>query len=274
VLLQEKRLPVKTWQFVLLALCLFDLCAVDTSLFTIRPAKAVLAESEQVAKYLSEQPGDFRLYSPSYSLPQQTSALYELDLASGVDPLQLLSYADYLQAASGIPIDGYSVVLPPLVEEPKTADITYSPDAKLLGLLNVGYVLSAYPLQADGLDEIATFGETLLYKNLYSQPRAWVETGIGIRPAMVESKSPNFLRITANGPGLLALAEISYPGWRAWIDDKPVAILAKEGLLRSVHLEPGDHEIVFRYFPKVLFIGFGLMVFGALLILLIGRGRS
>jgi len=54
--------------------CLLDLCIVDLSLFTIRPAETVLAESEQAARYLSLQPGDFRIYSPSYSLPQQTSA--------------------------------------------------------------------------------------------------------------------------------------------------------------------------------------------------------
>ena len=188
VLLQEKRLPVKAWQFGLLAFCLFDLCVVDSTMFIIRPAKTVLAESEQAAKYLSQQPGNFRVYSPSYSLPQQTSACYGLELASGVDPLQLQSYADFLQSASGIPINGYSVVLPPLVDDPNAAEITYTPDAKLLGLLNVGYILSAYPLQADGLDEIAAFGNTLLYKNRYARPRAWVESGDEIKTATVESK--------------------------------------------------------------------------------------
>ena len=154
------------------------------------------------------------------------------------------------------------------------AEITYTPDAKLLGLLNVGYILSAYPLQADGLDEIASFGDTFIYRNRYVRPRAWVESGGEIETAIVESMSPNYLRINASGPGLLSLAEIVYPGWRAWIDDNPVTILAKEGLLRSVQLDPGDHEVVFRYLPNALFIGFGLMVVGILLIIVIGRGRS
>ena len=95
-----------------------------------------------------------------------------------MDPLQLQSYADFLQSASGIPINGYSVVLPPLVDNPNAAEITYTPDAKLLGLLNVGYILSAYPLHADGLDEIAAFGNTLLYKNRYAQPRAGQNLGV------------------------------------------------------------------------------------------------
>ena len=89
----------------------------------------------------------------------------------------------------------------------------------------------------------------------------------------MELKTPNVLQINASGPGLLSLAEIAYPGWRAWVDDNPVAILAKQGLLRSVQLDHGDHEVVFRYLPNALLIGFGLMVVGILLIIVIGRGR-
>ena len=76
VLLQEKRLPVKTWQIGLLAFCLFDLCVVDSTMYIIRPAKTVLAESGQAAKYLSQQPGSFRVvFAFLQSSPANRSAL-------------------------------------------------------------------------------------------------------------------------------------------------------------------------------------------------------
>ena len=272
-LLHEKRMNTKTWQFSLLALCLLDLCCVDLSLFTIRPAKTVLAESEQVANYLSQQPGDFRIYSPSYNLPQQTSARYGLELASGVDPLQLQTYANYMEIASGVPNDSYSVVLPPMVDDSKTSDDTYTPDAKLLGLLNVGYILTVHPLRADGFEWLAAYDDVILYKNRYVLPRTWVESAGEITPAVVTARTPNFIRVKASGPGLLSLAEISYPGWKAWVDGRPAAVTDSAGLLRSVWLGSGDHEVVFRYLPNALFYGFGLMVLGILLTIAIGRCR-
>ena len=41
-----------------------------------------------------EQPGPFRVYSPSYSLPQHVAQRAGLELADGVDPMQVASYAD------------------------------------------------------------------------------------------------------------------------------------------------------------------------------------
>jgi hypothetical protein len=274
MLLMQNRLAIKSWQLGVLALCLLDLWGVDLSLFTTRPVATVLAESEQVASYLSKEPGDFRVYSPSYSLPQQTSAFYGLEMASGVDPLQLQSYADFMEASSGVQQNGYSVVLPPLIDESTIANDIPAPDTKLLGLLNVGYILSAYPLQADGLDHLSTFDKMILYKNRYMMPRAWVELGDEIHPAEVLTREPNIIRLKASGPGMLSLAEISYPGWNVWVDDRPAAIKETAGLLRSVQLGIGTHEIVFRYIPYALLYGVGLMVLGVVLIIVIGRGRS
>lgn len=274
ILFQEKRLNIKIWQMGLLAVCLIDLCSVDLSLFTIRPAQMVLAESEQVARYLSEQPGDFRIYSPTYSLPQQTSALYGLEMASGVDPLQLQRYADFMEATSGVPNPGYSVVLPPMLADGQFPDETYKPDAKLLGMLNVGYILTDYSLQVDGLDQEAVFDNIFLYKNRYVLPRAWVGSGADNVPAQVLDRTPNYIRVRAGGPGLLSLSEINYPGWKVWVDDKPAAVVETAGLLRSVRLDSGEHEVEYRYLPVSLLLGLALMVVGIPLAVVAARGRS
>ncbi len=148
----KDRLIDRVWIYGLFAFCLLELFVVDLSLFDYHPTEHVLAEGAQAADYLRKQPGIFRTYSPSYSLPQQTGAQSGLQLADGVDPMQLQSYADYMERASGVPNNGYSVTLPPYTNgDPATSNRSFSPDAKLLGLLNVGYVLAEYDLHAPGL---------------------------------------------------------------------------------------------------------------------------
>jgi len=93
-------------------------------------------------------------------------------------------------------------------------------------------------------------------------PDHGVESAGEIHSAVVAARTPNFIRVRANGPGLLSLAEISYPGWKVWVDGEPEAVANPTGLLRSVQLGSGDHEVVFRYLPNALFYGFGLMILG------------
>jgi hypothetical protein len=72
---------------------------------------------------------------------------------------------------------------------------------------------------------------------------------------------------------LLTLSEIYYPaGWKAFIDDKETKIYKTDYVLRSVFLEPGEHNIKMIYRPRMFKLGmiitvisFGLMVVGAII---------
>ncbi len=140
------------WFAVLLGLCLLDWGVMDRSLFTIRSRADVLAEGAAAAGELAGVPGEYRIYSPSYSLPQQTAVSDRLQLADGVDPLQLQAYVDFMERASGVPQNGYSVTLPPFSSgEPHSDNAGFSPDAELLGWLNVRFVASEFDLQSEGL---------------------------------------------------------------------------------------------------------------------------
>jgi hypothetical protein len=83
------RVPGAIWFVVLLALMLTDLIRMDLALFASRPSEVVFNEKSELASFLAGQEGLFRVYSPSYSLPQHIGAEYGLELAGGVDPLQL-----------------------------------------------------------------------------------------------------------------------------------------------------------------------------------------
>lgn len=235
------------------ALLLFDLAIINLSLVRFLPAQEVLAEDSDVAAFLAAQPGQFRVFSPSYSLTQQTAARFHLQLADGVDPLQLASYADFMRAASGILEGGYSVTLPPFAGDPATANMAYVPDPEKLGLLNVEYVVSEFPLEAVGLDEIQQLSGSFVYRNEFVRPRAWVEDAEGDW-RNVEEIDWNYNRVLvrAEGSGLLVLSDLAYPGWQVRVDGQRVEMQTYAQLLRAVQLGAGAHQVIFSFEPLAL----------------------
>ena len=268
-----KRLQANLWFPVLLALCLLDWTAVDRSLFSPRPAAEVLREKEAAAQYLASQPGRFRVYSPSYSLPQQTAARFRLELADGVDPLQLQAYVSFMQGASGVPWTGYSVTLPPFASgEPASDNAAYLPNPALLGILNIRYVLAEYDLPVNGLAFRKLFGETRLYENVHISPRAWIQPegldlGEQAHQLELDAWTPNRITLAVEATeqeNLLVLSEVAYPGWQAWVDGEQVSMQAASGVLRAVHLEPGEHQVTFTFRPLSVYAGLALCGTGLL----------
>jgi hypothetical protein len=63
---------------------------------------------------------------------------------------------------------------------------------------------------------------------------------------------------------LAILTDLHYPGWRAEVDGEDAPIVATNAIFRGVWLEPGAHEVVYRFAPASLRAGLGL--FGAALV--------
>lgn len=270
------RVTPRLWGLGLLLLCLVDWAVIDLSVFEPLPTQEVLAQGEELARFLAQQAGDFRVYSPSLSLPPHTAARYRLQMADGVDPMQAANYVAYMQRAVGVPWNGYSVTLPPFANgDPSQDNAAYLPDLGLLSKLNVRYIAAEFDMNL-GLPLAGRFGETRLYQLEHVFPRAWVLnvsadlTGEPawrmVRAADLRLWSPNRIEVGASGPGILKLAEVFYPGWWAWVDGQPVNIQAYEGALRSVELGPGEHTVVFEFRPLLLYVGLSLC--GLALILL------
>ncbi len=66
------------------------------------------------------------------------------------------------------------------------------------------------------------------------------------------------MQVRASGPGRLVLSEIHYPGWFASIDGEPAHIERAYQILRSVQLEEGEQDIVFKYNPVSVYIGLAM----------------
>jgi hypothetical protein len=263
------RLRFQVWIVGLFLIGLLDLAYVDLSSFQGKSTEDVFREGAAAAQYLSSQPGEFRTYSPSYAIPQHTAVRYGLELSDGVDPLQLASYANFMESATGVPRTGYSVTIPPFQNgDPKIDNAGYSPDAVRLGLLNVGYVVSDFALNyIEGLTFEGQYGDTYIYKNANKMPRVWVEMNDKnlnpiIKPAEIITRRANKISISAEGPGLLVASEIDYPGWDVWVDGEKKEIETVVGLLRAVKLEAGAHEILFSFQPTSVYLGMALFIGG------------
>jgi len=251
-----------TTQTMLISLALFttaDLLNVNATLLTARPVPPPVP----AAQWLSQQPGLFRVYSPSYSLPQPDT----LQHVDGVDPLHLSIFEKFMAHATGIPSTGYSVTIPDFASaDLSTANANATPDARELGLLNVKYIVAEFPIEAPDLKLIQTFGRTHLYENLAAQPRAWLadKTTLQGNQAEITFWSPNQIRVRARGPGQLLLSEIMYPGWQAKVDGVTMPIEIANGLLRSLRLSTGEHEIVLEFHPRTVYWGGAITGLGLL----------
>jgi hypothetical protein len=187
----------------------------------------------------------------------------------GVNPLHLAGAARYIERASGVPITGYTVTLPPFASDDlATANANAIPDVRLLGLLNTKYVAAEFDLNVPELRLVQTFGRTRVYKNAAWRPRAWLDSGE--RAELVEW-SPNRIVVRAEGPGRLVLSEADFPGWEACANGVALTIEPVEGLLRSVVLGPGAQEVVFEYRPLSVFAGLTLTALGLIFLAVLWR---
>jgi hypothetical protein len=281
------RLRCALFAGLVLALALADLFYVGSTLYRVRPARDVLAEGEAAAAWLAEQPGRFRVYSPSYSIPQHAGAVYGIEMADGVDPFQLADYVDFMRAATGVDLPGYGVTVPAFPEVPLGEDMLLAhrdvvPDLRLLGLLNVRYLAAAYPMEADGLVPLGERGGVHLYRNERALPRAFVvQEGAweseGVREARAVRWTPNRIQVEAEGPGLLVLSEVYDPDWRVRVDGEVAEIVRVEGILRGVCLEEGPHRVVFAYWPSGLTVAISMTAAGVVCLVLlwvVARRRS
>lgn len=261
VLAPQGRLTTARLGAAWLILVALDFAWVDFHLLEARAPADVLRAPAIVERRLVPAYGRARWFSPTFSLIRSLSSTQGLELADGVNPLQLRRYVDFMGSAVGFEPDAYSVTLPPLPGGEPDEPWGFQPDPGRLGLLNIEWVLASYPVDAQGLDFVDDEGGLYLYRLRDVRPRAWVEPdGAQGAWAPVEDLrwTPNHIRMRAQGPGLLVLSEMDYPGWRVGVDGAPAQGLRYEGLLRSVLLPAGEHIVEFRFVPVTQFAGLAI----------------
>jgi hypothetical protein len=304
------RRPGPLFLWLALLLIAADLLSFGYSLLRMIPESEVAAQGWEAAQWLAAQAQPFRVYSPSYSLPQTAASNAGLEQIDGVEPVHLTGYDRFMAQAGGYGDGPFSVTIPPFPDgvSPEVAHRDAQPDLRLLGLLNGRYLAAAFPLDEPNLTLQRQGKGTWLYENELSLPRAFVvhqaepvtndqaweqiATLDAERVALVEGgqrlsgaaepstarileRAPNRLVIQTelDAPGLLVLSEMWYPGWETRDNGQQIPILRVNAILRGVHLDEGQHKLVFEYRPWTVRLGVLLSAVTALILaamLLIG----
>jgi hypothetical protein len=181
-------------------------------------------------------------------------------------------FRDFMSDVAGFSSETYSVTLPPFPNGDPELPWGIDLDVEKLGLLNVATVLSAYPLESDDLTLIREEQGVWIYQNEKIRPRAWVQVTQALSDRTwraVESIewTPNRITIEAEGPGVLVLSEISYPGWQVTVDGTEDELHSADAVLRSVLLSSGKHEVEFQFRPWTVYAGIGTTLIALLLLI-------
>jgi hypothetical protein len=69
-------------------------------------------------------------------------------------------------------------------------------------------------------------------------------------------------------PSVLLLNDKFNADWKAWVDGKPEPILRANYIMRGIYLQPGQHDIVFRYEPPfgIFYVSLSAVIFGIILL--------
>ncbi|MGQ9909818.1 MAG: hypothetical protein ACUVS2_13390 [Candidatus Flexifilum sp.] len=163
------KLSARSFTIALIVLAVFDLTITARARLEWRTDEAWAEPYRPLAERLLELQPD-RIYSPTYSLPQQVAEYDDLRLFGGVDPFQVASVSAEIERGAGFRSQQpYSVVQPPLVgmngEDTRTANSDLTPDARQLARWNVSHVVSAYALVNPDLELVDRVGAIWIYAN-------------------------------------------------------------------------------------------------------------
>jgi len=227
--------------------------------------------NQDIAAYLHSQPGPFRVETATTDIVGNWGDYNDVD---------------FVRAQAGVTVNAFKFEN----QMPQTQ--------KLLG---VKYVLSRTPTQPDQRPVFQGASGIVVYENPAPFPRAFaVHQAIApsqdddVRKTIYEDVDslrtkayvngnlpkldcagaadtvaitryePSLVSIRTNMTcdGLLVLSDNYYPGWEARVDGRRVDIYEVDLALRSVTVPAGQHEVIFEYRPKSVYLGLTLTILG------------
>lgn len=288
-LIMRRRMAIRTAAAMIAALTFVELWMYAGPLLHITNAREAFLSTDRgaFAALRADNEGRFRILPMDTDVYQYAQGIFDgMESVNGYYPISLARYAAYVGAMNGEP--AYETV---------SADVR-NYRSPLLDMLNVKYVLSSKPLVDEKLAQVhagrtyvfrntsclpRTF--TVHHAKVVSRPeealRAIQSPRFDPRQTLIVEKrnplpkssavdgndhiqtihySPNeiHLMVRMASAGYLVLSEVNYPGWRAWIDDKPAQVLQANYLFRAVHVPKGRHEVRMEFVSTPYRVGAGL----------------
>jgi hypothetical protein len=235
----------------------------------------------ELTNFLHENLGNYRFLSVSrgaYLGPNMGSA-YQISDVKNYDAMLVKDFSDAFGKYS--------------VSESSSQDIN-SIDPAYLNFSGVKYIIAKN--KKDLLQGLASGEEVLdqypqvlsgkkfgVFENKNVLPRAffvhsdligkeipWAKEDIDEKsPVDVKGYTNNSVTLSVNNSreGYIILTDTFFPGWKAYVDGNKEEIKKTALAFRAVYLEPGNHEVVFKYQPFSFHLGFWVSAISLLAIL-------
>jgi hypothetical protein len=292
LLLRRGRLPALVGTLGLLVLLLVDLWPVSRGVMRPvigpRTETTIEAERDEVIAFLEQAGprGTFRIL-PFTDFQTNRYAGFEIATLGGMHAAKPKLFQDFMDSRARFSLPWFRLlnIRYLIIDQPLD-----NPGMRL-----VHRVASQMPGQPDAL----------IYENDFALPRAtvvgqvrvapaaaildtiatglvdpattvWMERDPGLELGPVEGATATIAEaklnrvvvdVTTPGPGLLRLADLWYPDWKATVDGRPAEVLRVDYLLRAVPVPAGSHRVVFTFEPRSMRLGLIVSVVSLLLAL-------
>lgn len=270
-LIERKKQHLSLAVGLLVVISIIDLSMVNFQSVKIIKPDYIYSEGRRAAEYIKSRGDNFRIYSPSYSIPQHTAAIFNIRMVNGVDPMILHKYQTFFEKASGVPVSEYSVTLPPFPNgEPKTDNRNYEPDLELMSLLGVRFIVSEFDIASLENYKIEQFSSTRIYENPKFFGLAWVERNGEKIPVDNIKMEADKIEISYSDSGKLFVSHVLYPGWVAYLDGEIFPISTVYDLFPVFEtVSNGQHILMLEFHPRLVSWGSILSVISWMLVGLI-----
>lgn len=261
--------------------------------FTPFTGSSLVFPKNNTTDYLMSREKPFRIMTTDRRIMHpNSSTAYRIESVDGYDPLFLKSYADFVsawQSSTGTVGSGsFNRIITP-------QKINFN----FMNISNVKYILSFDALVNVNLQLVFQEGETKVYENKITNPRAYfvsrvlkkenqfeelayiasgdfnsgqiatsrdisLNSDISSSSVKLVSYNDNQLNLSVKteSEAPLVVSNINYPDWKAAIDGREQKILAANAIYQLLIIPGGTHDVTLKYQPKSLYYGLILMVIG------------
>ena len=250
-LIFHKNFSPEFKKVALISLLFFELFIININSIKYKQSDVLLNSKLELISEIKSMPQYAKIYTPSYSISQEEAAFWQINQINGVDPMQLSDYVNYFEKASGINYSEYSVTLPPFrTGNPAYDNQAACPDKIVLGELNVGMVISDFEFEnCSGYSNYQIINDKYIYHIDSSQKPAYFENS-DLEIELIKY-SPNRIQVKTDHGGRLYFKEISYPGWKAFVNGSLTEV-GKSNIFRFIDLPDGENIVELSFIPNYL----------------------
>jgi len=228
--------------------------------------------NEALYQFLAKDRELFRVYCTTYCFNPQLISKYNIQILNGETPIQDAKFIKFLSQAGNYQYSEFAVIFPPY-QVWQTENPT-PPNSYFLGLSNVKYVASTYPITDQDFIYLDKFENIYLYQNKKFKPRVYFEDDNS--EAKIVKYSPNLIQVKFQKdtiPKNLIFSENFYPGWFGFTDYQKYIITEKEPIFRKITVPSGTESLELKYQPESYLLGKTLTLATIVALLLWGIRR-